>query len=157
MLIQQFIRIILMSKQVKCSQCLEMKWMRDKFLKRNFSYFNANNLEELDHKYVCWKCRKIDNKIYKKRLCDTDRFKEIQNLLQIEVNSVLERGFNEPKVMANFANNVKAILDKEHIKVYHPVTAPNNNKDLKGIMVYDIPFYGNVLIGLNSRGKINGR
>jgi tRNA nucleotidyltransferase/poly(A) polymerase len=139
-----------MSKKVKCSNCGESKWLMYHHYNDNLVYWKVTSLDDLNKVYLCRKCRKL---LKPSSLRETPEFKELQHVLQEEVNQAIRRNINLPIVRENFLKNVKIILDKRLIKKYSFQVTDN---ELKGIVLEQLPFFGNVLVQLKNKKGIYG-
>lgn len=140
-----------MAKLVRCHFCGKTINMRNRPYRSNLKKYGVNTRKQLDNVYLCTICRKI------KRLFDTPEYlkvsgpyRRLKYLLQQEVINFIKRGLNDVIAKQNFLENVKIILDKRHITKYDFIISEN---DLKGILLKNIPFFEEVVIELNTKGK----
>ena len=140
-----------MAKIVRCCFCGSTINMRNAPYRFNLKKYEVKTVKQLSNVYLCTVCRRI------KRLFDTPTYlkvsgpyRRLKYLLQQEVNLYIKRGLNDRDARLNFEANIKQILDTRHIKVYSFIV---NNNDLKGIHLKNIPFFGEVVVELSTKGK----
>jgi hypothetical protein len=119
--------------------------------KKNLYKFGVVNILELNNSYICKSCVIRLKQINKPSgIRDTPEFKQLQALLQSEVDILIKRGLNNQTAMSNFQLNVKSILDKHYIIDY---SYEISNNVLVGIFVKRVPLYGDLLIKLSTKGN----
>ena len=104
-----------MAKHVRCSYCGKKRWMQYVHFKKNLYKFGVVNILELNNSYICKSCVVRLKQINKPSgIRDTPEFKQLQVLLQSEVDILIKRGLNNQTAMSNFQLNVKSTLTHFH-------------------------------------------
>ena len=131
------------NKLITCHICGKRVVMGYIYYIKNLDKFSVQSVAELSLVYRCKMCRRSMAPIKKHRINKLPIYNKVQKLLQEEVDLFISRGLNDDMAKRNFANNLKAILDKHNIICYNFTM---NDDKLTGVKIEKIPFLGEIFI-----------
>ena len=130
---------------VRCKFCGQRTQIRKKHYERNLELHNVMTLAELDNCYICRKCRKLfSSQLF--RYEGNPKFRKAQKEISEAYAEFVRRGINDIAAKHNFIASVKKILDPEHVFSYTWHQKADNPLILEGLLLRDLPFYGNVFM-----------